>query len=205
VVLGSQWLRTLGVIVWDFEKLEMGFKFRGKKALWQGMKAWKSSIQGSREFAKRPPSQGLLLQVTQSTVSSAQALAIPSVSQQISPAVQRVLEHFASVLKKRQGLPLVRGHEHQILLKEGTQPICQWPYRYPFYQKTEIEKIVKELLKSGSIRPSQSPFSSHVLLVRKAYGSWRMCIDYRGLNKERMKDKFPIPLVDELLDELHGA
>ena len=71
MVLGSQWLRTLGVIVWDFEKLEMEFKFRGKKVLLQGMKAWKSSIQGSREFAKRPPSQGLLLQVTQSTVSSA--------------------------------------------------------------------------------------------------------------------------------------
>uniref|UniRef100_A0A2N9FND1 Reverse transcriptase/retrotransposon-derived protein RNase H-like domain-containing protein n=1 Tax=Fagus sylvatica TaxID=28930 RepID=A0A2N9FND1_FAGSY len=155
VVLGSQWLRTLGVIVWDFEKLEMGFKFRGKKVLLQGMKAWKSSIQGSREFAKRPPSQGLLLQVTQSTVSSTQALAIPSISQQISLAVQRALENFASILKKPQGLPPVRGHEHQILLKEGTQPICQWPYR--------------------------------------------------GLNKERVKDKFPIPLVDELLDELHGA
>ena len=78
-------------------------------------------------------------------------------------------------------------------------------YGYPFYQKTEIDNIVKEFLESGSIKPSQSPFSSPVLPVRKAYGSWRMCIDYRGLNKETVKDKFLIPVVDELLDELQGA
>ena len=103
------------------------------------------------------------------------------------------------------GLPPLRGHKHQILLKEGTQTICERPYWYPFYQKFEIEKLVAELLEASSIKPSQSPFFSLVLLVRKADGSWRMCIDYRSLNKATIKDKYLIPLVDELLDELHGA
>ena len=75
----------------------------------------------------------------------------------------------------------------------------------PFYQKSEIENIVTDLLKSGSIRNSQSPFASPVLLVRKVDGSWRMCVNYRALNKDTVKDKFPILVVDELLDELSGA
>uniref|UniRef100_A0A2N9J2Z8 Reverse transcriptase n=2 Tax=Fagus sylvatica TaxID=28930 RepID=A0A2N9J2Z8_FAGSY len=198
VVLGTQWLRTLGVISWDFEKLSMGFIHQGKQVWLQGMKTGQSRIQDSKEFAKKPVNQGLLLQIIQQP---AEALDL----QQIPAEIQQVLEQFASIFKEPKRLPPLRGHEHQILLKEGTQPICQRPYRYPYYQKTEIEKIVKELLNSGSIRPSQSPFSSPVLLVRKSDGSWRMCIDYRGLNKETIKDKFPIPVVDELLDELHGA
>ena len=88
---------------------------------------------------------------------------------------------------------------------DESQHVKLRPYRYPSIQKDEIERMVEEMKAVRVIRDSTSSFASPVVLVKKKDGSWRLCIDYRRLNKLTVKDKFPIPLVEELLDELSGA
>ena len=69
----------------------------------------------------------------------------------------------------------------------------------------DIERLICDLLKCGVITKNQSPYAAPVVLVRKKDGSFRLCIDYRGLNKITVKDKFPFPFINETLDELHGT
>ena len=99
----------------------------------------------------------------------------------------------------------MRSYDHRIHLLPRSAPVEVRPYRYPQLQKDELERQCAPMLAQGIIRQSMSPFSALVLLVRKPDSTWRFCIDYRALNALTSKDKFPIPLVVEVLDELHGA
>lgn len=102
-------------------------------------------------------------------------------------------------------MPPKRHVNHAIPLITGAQPFRLRPYRYNPAQKDEIEKQVQELLNNGLIKESNSPFPSPVLLVKKKTGDWRMCVDYTRLNALTVKNKFPLPVIDEIIDELSGA
>ena len=127
------------------------------------------------------------------------------VNEVMPQGMQAVLREFEDVFKEPTKLPPHREQDHRIPLVEGAKPVNIRPYRYGALQKDVIEQMTQELLNSGVIQNSSSPFSSPVVLVKKKDGSWRMRIDYRALNRQTLKDKFPIPLIEELLDELSGA
>jgi hypothetical protein len=117
------------------------------------------------------------------------------------PMLVRLLQHHTAIFEEPQGLPPAQSYDHRIHLLPGKALVTVRPYRYPQLQKDELERQVAGMLAQGIIRPSTSPFSAPVLLVHKPDESWRFCIDYRALNTRTSKDKFPIPVVDEL----HGA
>lgn len=123
----------------------------------------------------------------------------------VPSCLQSVLANFTNVFQEPKELRPQRDVDHPIELMPGKGPVNVRPYRYPQFQKEEIERLVEEMLKTGVIRDSQSSFSSPVLLVKKKDGTWRFCVDYRALNEATVKDKFLIPTIDEIMDELHGG
>ena len=127
------------------------------------------------------------------------------VNEQEKPKIESLLDEFKDIFSKPKTLPPKQAHDHHFPLLPESAPANVQPYRYPYVQKFEIEKIVKEIRDSGIIQQSVGPYSSPVLLVKENDGSWRMCVDYRALNYITVKDKYLILVIDELLDELGDA
>jgi hypothetical protein len=124
---------------------------------------------------------------------------------EVGPLLEALLLSFGGLFADPVGLPPKRAHDHHIILKHDAQPVAVRPYWYPAAHKDELERQCVAMMEQGIVRRSDSPFSSPVLLVKKPDGSWRFCVDYRALNALTVKDASSIPVVDELLDKLHGA
>nr|GFB48253.1 putative reverse transcriptase domain-containing protein [Tanacetum cinerariifolium] len=103
------------------------------------------------------------------------------------------------------GLPPRRQVEFKIELMPGAAPVARAPYRLAPSELKELSDQLKELSEKGFIRPSSSPWGAPVLFVKKKDGSFRMCIDYRELNKLTVKNRYPLPRIDDLFDQLQGS
>jgi hypothetical protein len=181
IVLGEEWLRTLGPILMDFKELTMQFDLEGQKYKFQGIIVGSPNIISSHHMEKllKKGHYGIISQLH-----AIQGTETPSMPLEF----QSILSKHQVVFSTPQGLPPSRGvHDHSIPLLPGFLPPNIHPYRHPFSQKNEIEKIVQELLNAGVIRPSTSPYSCHVVMFLKKEGSWCMCPEFYSLNKITIK------------------
>ncbi|GJV10538.1 putative reverse transcriptase domain-containing protein [Tanacetum coccineum] len=118
------------------------------------------------------------------------------------PVVQEFPEVFPEDLP---GIPPTRQVEFRIDLVPGATPVARAPYRLAPSEMKELAEQLQELTDKGFIRPSSSPWGAPVLFVKKKDGSFRMCIDYRELNKLTVKNRYPLPRIDDLFDQLQGS
>jgi hypothetical protein len=186
MIIGMDWLESFSPmqVHWQHKRLEIPYE--GSTVLLQG-----ESVEA--------PSK-LLLQVCslENTHDASTSAGIPA-------AIQSLLDEFDDLFQAPDSLPPSRQCNHSIPLIPGSQLFYICPYHYPLALKDEIERQVQEMLSQGLIQPSSSMFSSPVLLVKKKDLFYRFCVDFRKLNSMTVKSKYLVPVIDQLLDELHHA
>ncbi|KAL0438992.1 UNVERIFIED_CONTAM: Retrovirus-related Pol polyprotein from transposon.6 [Sesamum latifolium] len=212
VMLGVQWLATLGPFLSDFSVSSMQFYHEGRLVLLTSVPSVTPQFASLAQLRRvvttnaidAMPHFPLIHPSTFPTLPSSQSVTLPSLSRNSSLA--NILTAYQQVFSIPHGLPPHRAFDHRIHLHPNQPPVNIKPYHYPHFQKDVMTQLIADMLSEGIIHPSRSPFSSPVLLVRKKDdGTWCFCVDYRGLNAVTVRDRYRIPTVDELLDELHGA
>ena len=200
-ILGFDWLSAHSPITHHWDTKTMSFDHKGVSVTLQG-------VQTSHKTLEELPVDRLQKWMVGNDV---WALAVVDVfpsepaPEAIPDKVQQLLTEYQDVFAEPKGLPPERQYDHAIPILPHAIPVNCKPYRYSPLHKDEIERQVRELLAAGLITTSTSPYASPVLLVQKKDGSWRFCVDYRRLNDITIKNRFPMPLVDEILDELAGT
>lgn len=213
LVLGIQWLQSLGVVTHDYKKVTMQFEWKGTPI----------TLKGETNKEPQPVTFSQLQALVQAadfdhlyemhqveSMGTEKGIKTKHEGSELFPTdlsipLHDVLLEFQDLFLDPTSLPPKRKYDHRIHLLPNTKPVNVKPYRYPHFQKNEMERLLKEMMEQGIIRPSHSPFSSPVLLVKKKDGTYRFCVDYRALNAVTIRDNFPIPTIDELFDELGHA
>ncbi|MCO5568483.1 hypothetical protein L7F22_022182 [Adiantum nelumboides] len=209
VILGAPWFDRLAASI-KFPERRISFKFREKNMYIDAQesgntiplvhthafdKSIKSSISVYMIFVKDSLSDVNKTQVNES--GSKEDLELSKFLNQFQDVF---IDDIPGELPPKQG-----DDDHAIELIPGSSPPNKPPYRVSQAQQEEIMRQVNELVEKGMVRPSSSPFCSPVLLVHKKDGTYRMCVDYRALNKITIKNRFPVPRIEDLFDKLQGS
>ncbi|XP_019252819.1 PREDICTED: uncharacterized protein LOC109231628 [Nicotiana attenuata] len=187
VVLGVEWLVTLGDIKMNFKKLTMEFFYKGRKHMLRGA-GNQIKFANAGKIAKLSGNQPQLAMIqvipcVEDRSMQWYSLETSSENGSSNPDLTALLEKYKDLFDEPTALsPSREIFDHQIILQNGIEPINKRPYRYPAVKRDIIE-----------------------VLVGKKDGTWRLCVDYRDLNKQTIKNKFPIAIVEDLLDELGGS
>jgi hypothetical protein len=201
-ILGVDWLKRCGDMRCSWVTKVLKFEHKGEEITLTGLQPEEpANLQeiSIEQFVKLTKGNDVwAVAMLEDTEAGMQRATVPV-------EIQAVLDQYAGVFAEPTDLPPHREYDHAIALQPQAAPVNARPYRYSPLHKDEIERQVAKMLKSGIIVKSMSPFASPVLLVQKKDGEWRFSIDYRRLNEMTIKNTFPMPVIDELLDELAGA
>ena len=114
----------------------------------------------------------------------------------------RSVDAHHEMFQEPTGLPLEREIQHEIQLQQDFPLPNIGMYRMLIMENAELKRQIKEMMEKGIISPRTSPCGSPVVLIPKKYGTWRMCVDFRALNKIMVKNRYPLPRIDDLLDQM---
>ncbi|XP_073219665.1 uncharacterized protein [Cicer arietinum] len=197
VILGMDWL-ALHHATLDCHNKVMTFEIPGQLVfLFQGARCWVPHNQISTLAASKLMRRGCQTY-----------LAVVRDTQVVEEKLEKIpiaCEFPDVFIEELPGFPLDREVEFSIDLVPNTHPISIPPYRMAPVELKELKEQLQDLLDKGFIRPSSSPWRAPILFVKKKDGSMRLCVDYRPLNKVTVKNKYPLPHIDELFDQLQGA
>lgn len=179
IVLGVQWLRTIGPVLWDFDKLYMKFRKENTTYCFSTPETLRDHVQDVSIFQMEKVLQqessigAFLFQIQlENVVQYKESLSYTQRQQ-----LQQLLQDYEMIFLTPRCLPPHRSHDHMISLVEGNKPPSMGPYRYRDPYRKQKLRSVHELLDAGFIRVSNSLYSSLVILVKKKENTWRMCME----------------------------
>ncbi|MCO5568294.1 hypothetical protein L7F22_021993 [Adiantum nelumboides] len=209
VILGAPWFDRLAASI-KFPERKISFKFREKDMYINAQESGSSiPLVNDQAFDKSIKSSIFAYMIfVKDSLNGVDVTQVNENGMQVDLELSNFLNQFQDVfIDDIPGeLPPKRGDDdHMIELIPGSSPPNKPPYRVSQAQQEEIMKQVNELVEKGMVRPSSSPFCSPVLLVQKKDGTYHMCVDYRALNRITIKNRFPVPRVEDLFDKLQGS